>query len=124
MRGDRGSAAVISVALLAVAVAAGVVLAAVVGLASDRAAARSAADLAALAGAHAVRDDLADQGTGREPCEIAARTAVANSATLTVCRVYGDGSVQVTVASGSAIAQARAGPAGPRNEEGPGGDSG
>ena len=119
MRGDRGSASVVAVAILAVALVTGMAVAAVAGLAADRAAARSAADLAALAGAYTVRREL--DGTTAEPCAVARRTALANSATVTRCQVFGDGSVEVSVASGQADASARAGP---RNIEGPGGDSG
>ncbi len=108
----------VAVALLAVAVLMGFAVGALAGLVTDRATARSAADLAALAGAYEARRALA--GTSAEPCAAAERTALANSATVTGCHAYGDGSVQVTVASGKSKASARAGP----EIEGPGGDSG
>ena len=117
-KGERGSASIVAVAVLAVAVLVSVAVAAFAGVVTDRAAARSAADLSALAGAYDARREL---GSPREyPCEAARRTALANSATLISCDAYGDGSVQVKVASGRATAQARAGP----EKEGPGGDSG
>ena len=119
MTSDRGSASVVAVAILAAVVITGAAVAAVVGLATDRSAARSAADLAALAGAYAVRREL--DGTTADPCAVARRTAIANSATVTRCRVLGDGSVEVKVASGKAEASARAGP---QETQGPGGDSG
>jgi len=108
MTRDRGSATVLAVALLAVAVAMGLVVAGLAGLAADRATARSAADLAALAGAYEQRRLL--DGSGGDPCAVADRAAAANAAELTGCRVWGDGSVQVTVASGRGKASARAGP--------------
>mgnify|MGYP001236572754 CR=1 FL=1 len=119
MRGDRGSAAVLGVAVLGAAVAVGLLLTVVAGAVADRARARSAADLSALAGAYAVRVAL---GAGTveavdEPCAVARRTAAANGATLTACTAFGDGSVQVTAASGRGKARARAGP----EMEGPGG---
>ena len=120
---DSGSATVAVVALLAVAITVGLAIAAAAGIAADRVDARAAADLAALAGAHQARQNLA--GMGRDPCAVADRAAAANAAELTACRAWGDGSVQVTVASGRAKASARAGPdreAGER--ERPGGGSG
>ena len=115
---DRGSATIVAVAVLAVAVLMGVAVAGLAGLAADRAAARSAADLAALAGAYEARRELG--GATGEPCDAARRTATANGAITTWCRLYGDGSVELEVASGKAKASARAGP----QREGPGGDSG
>ena len=109
----------VAVAILAVVVVTGAAVAAVAGLTIERAGARAAADLAALAGAYAVRREL--DGTTADPCAVARRTAIANAATVTRCRVFGDGSVEVSVASGKAKESARAGP---QNREGPGGDSG
>jgi len=114
----------VAVAVLAVAIVMGAAVAGVAGLAGDRAQARAAADLAALAGAYQVRRELAstvdDESTRAGPCAAARRTAAANGATVRQCHEYGDGSVQVTVASGRAEASARAGP----EAKGPGGDSG
>lgn len=118
MRGDRGSATILAVGLFAVVVAAALVVASLVGVARDRASARAAADLAALAGAYQARQRLA--GGGPDPCSVAARAASANAAELTGCEAWPDGSVQVTVASGRAEASARAGPEMKR----PGGGSG
>ena len=115
---DEGSATVVAIAVLAATVVVGAAIAGVAGIATDRATARSAADLAALAGAYEVRRELG--GATGEPCDAARRTALANRATVTWCRVYGDGSVELEVASGGAQASARAGP----EREGPGGDSG
>ena len=76
--GEQGSASVVAVALLAVAVLVSVAVAAFAGVVTDRAAARSAADLAALAGAYEARRELG--GTGGNPCAVARRAALANSA--------------------------------------------
>lgn len=108
MRRERGSASIVAVAVLALVVLIGVGVAAVAGFATDRAAARAAADLAALAGAYEARAELA--GKGGEPCAVARRTAAENGAVVTGCHVFGDGSVQVSVASGKGTASARAGP--------------
>ena len=105
--------------MLAVVIVTGAAVAAVAGLTADRATARSAADLAALAGAFELRRAL--DGTTADPCAAARRTAHANQATVTRCQAFGDGSVEVSVASGKANASARAGP---QHIEGPGGDSG
>jgi secretion/DNA translocation related TadE-like protein len=118
MSGERGSASVVGIGVLAaVAVIALTVVAASATIA-DAARARSAADLAALAGATVARASLA--GAGADPCAAARETARANHASLTACDVLGDGSVRVTAASGRATASARAGP----QRKGPGGGSG
>jgi secretion/DNA translocation related TadE-like protein len=109
---ERGSATVVSVAVVCVVLVLGLALAALGGHLRDRATARAGADLAALAGASAVRARL--DGAGVEPCEAAARVAGANAGTLTNCAEYDDGSVQVAVKSGRATASARAGPAAQR----------
>lgn len=108
MSSERGSASVVAAAVLGVAVVMGVTLAALAGMAADRAAARSGADLAALAAAVALRGTL--DGEGESPCDAARRVAEANGVSLVACTPYEDGSVQVAVESGRATAEARAGP--------------
>ena len=117
-KGERGAASIVAVGLLAVAVLVSVAVAAFAGVVTDRAAARSAADLAALAGAYEARRELGE--TAGNPCAVARRTALANSGKVMSCRAYPDGSVQVTVARGTGTSSARAGP----EREAPGGDSG
>lgn|GEM_PF-1674376 len=107
---DRGSATVAMAGVLAVVVTIALAIAGLAGASRDRADARAAADLAALAGAYSARGELT--GEPVDPCAAAGRAAAANAAELTRCRAWGDGSVQVTVASGGAQASARAGPQG------------
>jgi len=121
LRSDGGSATVVAVAVLAVSIVAGVALAAAAGLLADRAKARAGADLAALSGAYAIREGLGGERT--DACGAARTSATANRVTLTACTSFGDGSVQVTVASGRAKGTARAGPDG-GEIQGPGGGSG
>src|SRR6478735_4273938 len=64
---ERGSATVVSVAVMCVVLVVGLALAALGGHLRDRATSRAGADLAALAGASAVRARL--DGAGAEPCE-------------------------------------------------------
>ena len=116
--GESGSATVAMVGVLAVMVTIALGIATVAGFARERADARAAADLAALAGAYALRASV--DGDPADPCAVARRAAAANAAELTACHAWGDGSVQVTVASGRAEVSARAGPEG----EGSGGGSG
>jgi secretion/DNA translocation related TadE-like protein len=118
---DSGSMTILGIGVLAAALAMGFALAALVGFLTDRAQARAAADLAAIAGALAVREGL--DGDGPDPCAVAAEAATANSALLISCHALGDGSIQVTVASGRAKATARAGPQWGAGQ-GPGGGSG
>jgi hypothetical protein len=99
---------VVGAAVLGLAVVLGMLLTVLAGALADRAVARAGADLAALAGAYAARAALA--GGGESPCAAAERAAVANATTLVACQAFGDGSVQVTVASGGHSARARAGP--------------
>jgi secretion/DNA translocation related TadE-like protein len=105
---ERGSATVLTLALIAVVIAAALVAAAVGSVAADRARARGAADLSALAAAHAER--VRDAGLqGAEACDVGAAVALANQTTVVECRVAADGSVTVTVRAGTATAWARAG---------------
>jgi len=122
MSRESGSATVAAIALLGVVVVAAAMLAAVTGTLADRAAAHSTADLAALAGAHAVRHAPGRSGAG---CDTAREAAQVNGARTVRCVEFADGSVQVTVKLGRATASARAGPAwaGP-HREGPGSGSG
>ena len=103
----------VAVAVIAVAVLAGLAVTAAAGLGEQRAQARAGADLAALAAAYAVRAQR--EGDTPDPCAIARTTAEANGVALTACALLGDGSVQVTTASGRANAHARAGPSGAQN---------
>jgi secretion/DNA translocation related TadE-like protein len=109
---ERGAATVLAVSFLGVLLLVGSSLAVVGGMVVAHRAAQSAADLAALAGAGAVAE-------GTEPCEAAARVAVANDARLTTCAVTARAvTVEVTVAGPRWLGQphdltarARAGPA-------------
>jgi secretion/DNA translocation related TadE-like protein len=76
---DRGSATILTVALVCVLMCCGVVGLAVVQAALVTARAQMAADLAALAGAQALAD----------PCGASAAVAEANGAVITECRVEG-----------------------------------
>lgn len=119
VRGDRGAAALLVLAVAALLALFGAVSSSVaaVGVARQRAAA--VADLAALAGAaHALEGPAA-------ACAWAGRTAARDAASLRTCRVQGD--VVTVVAEvrppgrlgllGNATGRARAGPAGLRPEE-------
>ncbi|EWT03660.1 pilus assembly protein TadE [Intrasporangium oryzae NRRL B-24470] len=104
-----------AVALLVVLTAAGLSVAAAVE-ASHRA--RLAADLAALAGAEAVRPWLTGSGPRTGGCARADSVARANGAVLRRCTVHGT-DIEVVVAvrvrggAGQAVARAAAGPATP-----------
>ena len=76
---DRGSATILTVALISVLMSCGVVGLAVVQAALITARVQMAADLAALAGA---------QDTG-DPCGASAAVAEANGAAITGCRIDG-----------------------------------
>ena len=86
MRGDRGSATVLVVAVMTVLLAVGVVLLAIADIAVASVRSRGAADLAAIAGAQAIVD----------PCSRAATVASANGAALVGCVLDG-GDVVTTV---------------------------
>lgn len=79
---DDGSASLLVVVHLTVLLVVGVALAAVAGLYVAERRAQSAADLAALAGAAAVRD-------GADGCAAASEVAEANDAHLVTCRSEG-----------------------------------
>lgn len=111
---ERGAATVLVTACLGVLLLTGCALAVVAAMVAAHRTAQAAADLAALAGAVAVRD-------GGDPCSAAGSVASDNGARLTACAVDGD---EVTVAveapgprwlgqSHDLAARARAGPAGP-----------
>jgi secretion/DNA translocation related TadE-like protein len=110
--GDRGAAAVLVLAMAAVLVLAGATVTAVAAVAVARQRAATVADLAALAAAQRALEGQVDA------CTRAARTAAANGARLTSCRL--DGDVAEVVAEvrppgrlgelGAARSRARAGP--------------
>ena len=112
-RADEGSGTIAGVALIML-VAALMSSVAVAGrLLTVRAAARSAADLAALSAAVALRDGAAD------PCTVAGTVASAHAGNLASCTVGGDlgGDVTVSVAIDTQVpfmphiaVDARAGP--------------
>jgi secretion/DNA translocation related TadE-like protein len=112
---QRGSATLFAVAVTGLLVLVGGALAVVGAMVEAHRVAQSAADLAALAGAHAANDP----GAGGDPCDQAAAIAGANGATLDTCAVEGrDVRVHVTVAgphwlgqTHDLTAEARAGPA-------------
>lgn len=108
---ERGSGSVLVVAVCLVVLLVSVGALAVTGVVLAGHRARSAADLAALAGAARVRD-----GAPGEACAQAGRVASANGATVDACRVAGDvvelrTRVEVAGRLGPARAEARAGPA-------------
>lgn len=118
-RAQRGAATVTALALVAVLGAVAAVLAVGAGLFVEHRRVQAAADLAALAGAGAVRDG--------DPCAAAAATAVRNGAEVTSCEVL-DRDVRVVVAvrrtypgGWEAVVEgvARAGPAGSTGSAGP-----
>jgi secretion/DNA translocation related TadE-like protein len=111
-RVEQGSATVLVIAMGGVLILLGASLAVVTAMVADHRSAQSAADLAALAGAHSVR-------AGADGCADAARVATANAAELVTCSVVGATvDVQVRVAgprwlgqTADLVAQSRAGPA-------------
>lgn len=106
--GERGSATVVMVGVLAAVAVLCIAVAAVVTVMAARARAQTAADLAAIAAASAFHS-LASA----DPCAIARRVAEVNGATLTQCRTSGAdvvASTQVATPWGPARASARAGP--------------
>jgi secretion/DNA translocation related TadE-like protein len=110
--GERGSATLFAVAVIGVLVLVGAALGVVAAMVHAHRAAQSAADLAALAGAHAL-------ATGEDGCAAATTVAVANGAVLELCAVGAlDLRVMVTVTGPRWLgqthdlsAEARAGPA-------------
>lgn len=107
-RADTGAATVLVLTVATVLLAAGLLAAVAASLLGAGARARTAADLAALAGADAL-------GTGRDPCAAARTVAAANSARLVACTaVPGDVTVVAEVTAptlGTAVlARARAAP--------------
>jgi secretion/DNA translocation related TadE-like protein len=119
VRTERGSATLFAVACLAVLVLVAAALGVVAAMVRAHRIAQSAADLAALAVADAVR-------SGRDPCAAGRSVAEANRALLVSCDLDGaDALVTVTVAGphwlgqvADLSARARAGPAGPGSPEG------
>ncbi len=111
MRADRGSATVFAVACLSVLLLLGAALGVVAAMVRGHRVAQSAADLAALAAADAVR-------AGEDPCSRGGDVAVENGARLSSCSVAGrEVTVAVTVAGphwlgqvADLSAEARAGP--------------
>jgi secretion/DNA translocation related TadE-like protein len=111
-RCERGSATLFAVAVVGLLVLVGAALGVTGAMVHDHRVAQSAADLAALAGAHA-------RETGGDACAAAAAIAEADTATVDSCTVDGyDVQLQVTVAgprwlgqSHDLSARARAGPA-------------
>jgi secretion/DNA translocation related TadE-like protein len=109
--GERGSATVIGVALVAMLCAVALIGAALAGLLVGQRRAAAAADLAALAGASALQE-------GQEGCPEAASVAAKNGATLTECHLAGANlTVEVTKTVSSVFGRnvslrssARAGP--------------
>lgn len=110
--GDRGSATVLLLAVIAVALVVGVGAVALGRAADARGVAQAAADLAAIAAAQAAQD-------AEDPCAVAATVAAANGAQLRSCAVLPGPDVLVGTAvlvsplvgwTTIASAQARAGP--------------
>jgi secretion/DNA translocation related TadE-like protein len=109
--GERGGATTLAVGFTGVLVTVTLLVAAVGGVVADQRRVEAAADLAALAGAGAVR-------SGRDGCAAAQHTALRNGGDLSSCAVDGD---VVTVEVGrdsravlgrrlALVARARAGP--------------
>ncbi|GIG22148.1 hypothetical protein Cch01nite_28720 [Cellulomonas chitinilytica] len=101
--------------VVAVVVTLGAALSLVVSAQVARARAQSAADLAAIAGATAMRDAATGRGDVLgEPCAVAAEVVRRNGARLAACDDEGAGVLAVGVsrpaAWGTAVASARAGP--------------
>jgi secretion/DNA translocation related TadE-like protein len=109
---ERGSAAVLAAIVFAILATVTVAVGAVGGLLADQRRVESAADLAALAGAAAMR-------RGEDGCGAAAVVARANQATLVGCSQQGDALTVRTVRPVRTVlgrtlrlhAEARAGPA-------------
>lgn len=102
LRDDRGSATVLSAGIIAALVTVAMIVVAVAASTVDSHKAHVAADLAAVSAATAVYE-------GSEPCAAAGRTAELNNAVMTSCVLDGaDATVAVRV--GRAEATARAGP--------------
>lgn len=118
---ETGGATVLVAAACLVVLTLGAAGSAATGAAYASARARTAADLAAVAGATARLSGLIDAG-GPDPCAVAASVADANGAALTRCLVDGPANVTVAVVAPTpalvrslgrehAAASARAGPA-------------
>ncbi|NKY12332.1 Rv3654c family TadE-like protein [Cellulomonas hominis] len=107
---DRGSGAVLVIALVAVSVLLAAALGLLVAAQGARGRARTAADLGALAASERL---LAGAGDG---CGLAGEVAARNGATLQACTQHGGAVVTVRAAValpwGTAVAEARAGPRG------------
>jgi secretion/DNA translocation related TadE-like protein len=111
-RGERGSATPFAIACLGLLVLLAAALGVVTAMVHAQRRAQSAADLAALAAAHAL-------GEGADGCAAADRIAGANGAEVTSCAVSGrEARLRVEVAgphwlgqSADLAAEARAGPA-------------
>lgn len=114
LRGDRGSASALVVAVVAVTVTLAGWLGLLASAQAARGRAQAAADLAALAAARRVLDGRDDA------CGLAAQVVVRNGSRLAACADEGIGvvSVQVTVPTmlGDAQADARAGPRAARGD--------
>lgn len=107
-RDDRGSGAVLALAIVAAVVVFGLCGVGLAGGLAARQRVIGASDLAALAGA-----DAASGAVAGAPCQLAARVVTAGAARLASCRVDGL-VVEVTVVGGFAgiplAAHSRAGP--------------
>lgn len=101
--GERGSATVLVLGVVAVVLCLTVALAGLARAANLRGAAQAAADLAALAGAQSLV-------AGGDPCAVAAEVARANGAELESCRPLPGAHVEVSTRKAEARARARAGP--------------
>ncbi|MCR2051335.1 flp pilus-assembly TadE/G-like family protein [Actinomyces bowdenii] len=113
---ERGSGTVMALAVIAVVLSLGLGATGLIQAQGASGRARSAADLAALAGATALSSVISPG----DPCATAGRVAQANGARLTSCRISGeDVSVDVVVPvsvlglARQAGASARAGPVNP-----------
>lgn len=108
--GDRGSGSVLVLGLLAVVAVLGGALAMLVGAQAGRSRAQTAADLGAIAGAHATL-----RGTD-DACAVAGLVVRRHGAGLAACEVLSGGRVEVravvAVGPGDARASAVAGPRG------------
>lgn len=91
--GERGSATVLVVAVSGLLMVIGAALGVVAAMVQAHRVAQAGADLAALAGAHAL-------AAGRDGCLDARRIASANHARLASCRVDGRDLVVTVVAAG------------------------
>ena len=123
-RGERGSATVLAVGLIAVMLTVTVAALVVLGAIRSLHAARASADLAALAGA----GHLQQQGDPAAACREAERIAARQQATVVACEVGAGEVVTVTTSVGiplrppgvpeSARGRARAGPVPTGGDEG------